>query len=169
MTLYVDGKVVRNPDGHPESLRGARPEQPAFVHGARARSRRSDERSQEIEDELLALPHVAPIDAPACREIAKLMALIERVDRALADGVVESKRRGNARALIETRRHLSRELRDWLKEIGGTPLARATWVATLSSGHRFVDELRELQVRTGRRERRRQRPARLSGCDRGLW
>ena len=147
MTLYVDGKVVRNPDGHPESLEGNRPAQPAFVHGARARTRQWDERSQEIEAELLALPHVAPIDAPACREIAKLMALIERVDQCLSDGIME--RHGTARNLLEVRRGLSRELRGWLKEIGGTPLARASWVATLSSGHRFVDELRELQVRNG--------------------
>ena len=142
-----------NPKGHPETLRpgaGIRPPQPAFVHGAKTRdgSRRWDERSAEIQEELLALPHIQPIDAPACREIAKLMALIERVDRGLADGVVE--KRNTARSLIETRTKLSRELRNWLKEIGGTPLARATWVATLNAGgRRFVDELREMKERKG--------------------
>ena len=93
------------------------------------------------------MPHIAPIDAPACREIARLMALIERVDR--ASPTVSSRGARRPADLIETRRNLSRELRGWLKEIGGTPLARASWVATLSSGHRFVDELRELQARNG--------------------
>ena len=78
------------------------PAQPNFKHGARARTRPYDECALEIEDELLALPHVPPIDAPACREIATLMALIERVDVALADGVVE--KRNTPRNLIETRR-----------------------------------------------------------------
>ena len=66
------------------------------------RPRRFDKRAAEIEEELFALPHVTPLDAPALREIAKLMSLIERVDHALADGRVEG--RGMvARKLIEHR------------------------------------------------------------------
>ena len=81
MAKVVRAKVVRNPNGYPESLRGNRPAQPSFKHGAKGRNPRPyDERSQEIEAELLDLPHIAPMDAPACREIALLMALIERVD-----------------------------------------------------------------------------------------
>ena len=95
-------KAGRNPNGYPPSLDGNRPAQPNFKHGARARTRPYDECALEIEDELLALPHVPPIDAPACRKIATLMALIERVDVALADGVVE--KRNTPRNLIETRR-----------------------------------------------------------------
>ena len=54
-------------------------------HGTRSRDPRPyDERAAEIEAELLALPHIGGIDAPACREISKLMSLIERVDVALS-------------------------------------------------------------------------------------
>ena len=137
VTEYVDGKVIRNPHGTPETLvpgavhthsHGT----PNFKHGAKARVRRYDERAREIEVELLGLPHVSPVDAPGLREIAKLMALIERVDQCLAAGNVE--RMGNRSGLIDTRRSLSRELRSWLKEIGGTPLARATWAANAGRG-----------------------------------
>ncbi len=110
-----------------------RPPEPNRRHGARSRDPRPyDDRAAEIERELLGLPHIGVIDAPACREIAELMSLIERVDLALRDGVME--RYGHARRLLDTRRRLSPELREWLKEIGGTPLARATWTRTLAEG-----------------------------------
>ncbi len=64
-----------------------RPPEPNRRHGARSRNPLPyDEWAVEIEQELLALPHINGIDAPACREISKLMSLIERVDVALSDG-----------------------------------------------------------------------------------
>ena len=71
--------VLPNPHGTPETLVPGAVHtrshgQPYFKHGARARVRRYDERATEIEDELLSLPHVFPVDAPGLREIAKLMA-----------------------------------------------------------------------------------------------
>jgi hypothetical protein len=88
----------------------------------------------------MGLPHVTDADRFAAEEVARLMLLIERVDSALGDGVVE--RRGRPRALIEHRRRLSSQLERWLTHFGLTPHARATWVRGLG-GRTWVEEWRE--------------------------
>lgn len=130
---------MANPDGNPSSLvakqYGNRNHE---AHGLQGRDpRRYDARAAEIEEELFALPHVTPLDGPALREIATLISLIERVDKALSDGRVETgrpRRTNTPRKLLEHRRHLSKELREWLKEIGGTPRSRADWARVLAGG-----------------------------------
>ena len=72
-----------------------------------------------------------------------MLVMIDRIDAALADGKVQS-RGGAPRKLIDFRFRASKELREWLDRFGLTPKGRADWVATLSSGRRFVDELAEL-------------------------
>ena len=52
-------------------------------------------------DDLLSLPHLAESDRLACEEVARLVGLIDRVDAALADGVIE--RRGRPRELLLVR------------------------------------------------------------------
>jgi hypothetical protein len=69
---------------------------------------------------LIELPHVTVLDFPAAREIAALTVQAERVDAALADGRVESKK-GELRTLLEHRRRLSAQLLALFESFGMTP------------------------------------------------
>jgi hypothetical protein len=93
---------LTNPNGNPSALIPApHGNTRALRHGAYS-ERFSIERHAQIVGELMGLPHVKPLDLPAAHEIAALMLQAERVDPALADGCVESKR-GQLRALLEHR------------------------------------------------------------------
>jgi hypothetical protein len=130
-----------NENGHAETLQPfAAGNVAAMTHGAYS-GRFMDERVGEIVAELLALPHVKDLDLPAAREVASLIVLAERVDAALADGRVESKR-GQLRALLEHRRRLSAQLERWFEQFGMTPKARATWAgrSTLAAQIRAIME-----------------------------
>jgi hypothetical protein len=130
-----------NPNGTASSLVPAEPGNVrALKHGAYS-DRFMDGRVGEIVTELMALPHVRTIDLPAAREIAHLTVLAERIDAALADGRVESKR-GQLRALVDQRRRLSAQLERWHAEFGMTPRSRATWAgrSTLAAEIRRIME-----------------------------
>jgi hypothetical protein len=62
----------------------------------------------------MELPHAQPLDVLAAEEIGSLLATLEAVDGALADGRVENKR-GQVRHLLDVKARLSRQLREWLK------------------------------------------------------
>jgi hypothetical protein len=125
---------MANPGGHASTLVAAHPgNENALRHGLYSARRELPERAREIAEDLLALPHVTEADRPAAEELGALTVLLENVDRALADGRVEGGR-GQVRALLETRRRLSAELRAWLEAFGGTPAARAEWAARLAAG-----------------------------------
>lgn len=89
------------------------------------------------------LPHLAPADAPAVREVARLLALIERLDECLGDGRME-RRDGTPRRLLEHRQKLSKELRDWSDRLGMSPLARSEWAGRLASGGNLGDRIRAI-------------------------
>ena len=136
---------MANRDGHSATLVAAHPgNSNREVHGYYSRRRRElTPEAAEIADELMTLPHVTAADRLAAEEIGRLLVMIDRIDAALADGKVQS-RGGAPRKLIDFRFRASKELREWLDRFGLTPKGRADWVATLSSGRRFVDELAEL-------------------------
>jgi hypothetical protein len=116
---------------HPGNINGAR-------HGLYS-DRVLAPRIEEYRTQLLALPHVAAVDAAAIDEAARLLARIEAVDADLdARGHFG---KGGARSLLDHRARLSRELRAWLGALGALPSARADWVAKLTRGS-LSDEIR---------------------------
>jgi hypothetical protein len=133
--------MANNPRGHPATLRRGESEGNGYrlVHGVFSSRRLLSEEGLAFVDSLMALPHTVPADVTAATEIARLMELIARVDAALADGVVESRK--GARELIDHRRRLSAELRRWLADFGLTPRGRADWVRSLS-GPGLGEEIR---------------------------
>lgn len=120
-----------NPNGTPSSLIPAESGNVrSWKHGAYS-DRFLDGRVGEIVTELMALPHVHDLDLPSAREIAHLTVLAERIDAALADGRVESKR-GQLRALVDQRRRLSAQMERWHEQFGMTPKSRAAWAGRSS-------------------------------------
>ena len=124
----MDG--MPNPNGTPENLVAAHPANVSrVVHGLFSEGDRVlAPRIEAYREELLALPHVAPVDAVAVDECARLLARIEAVDRDLDERGHFGKR--GARTLLDHRARLSRELRAWLAALGALPSARADWVTT---------------------------------------
>jgi len=87
---------MANPAGHPSTLVARQDgNRNRLVHGVYSRRRdQLTDNAREIADTLLDLPHVTEADQLGAIEIGKLVALLDNVDRALADGRVENKRRG---------------------------------------------------------------------------
>ena len=98
------------------NLRGLR-------HGVHSKNRRAPQpRAEEIAAALREMPHLVPADAVGLEEVASLLAALEAIDAALADGKVETKG-GQVRHLLTVKATLSKQLREWLREFGATPLA----------------------------------------------
>jgi hypothetical protein len=141
---------MTNPNGHAATL--VAPERGnvrAVRHGVYS-ERVLAPRIEEYRDELLALPHVAPVDRVAVDECARLLARIEAVDRDLDERGHFGK--NGARALLEHRARLSRELRAWLAALGALPSARADWTAKLtrpSVEERIAAKLAAIEERGG--------------------
>jgi hypothetical protein len=76
---------------------------------------------------------VTDADQLAAQEVGALVSILERIDAALGDGRVES-RKGDARALLDLRRRHSAELGSWLDRFGATPRGRADWARQLAEG-----------------------------------
>ncbi len=95
-----DGRV--NPDGHPATLAPAPPGNTLGVrHGVYSRNGRVlAPRAEKIADALMSIPPAQPLDLLAAQEIGSLLATLEAVDKALADGRVEN-RRGQVRHLLD--------------------------------------------------------------------
>lgn len=123
-----------NSQGHPQTLQAAQPgNRNAEQHGLYAApGRELEPLAQEVAEWLMQAPHTVELDLMAAIEIGKLAVLIDRVDAALGDGVVE--RRGRARDLIDQRIRLSSRLEKWLRQFGLTPAARADFAKALASG-----------------------------------
>ncbi len=135
-----------NKSGHPQSLVPAENGNlRGLKHGVYSRSGRVlAPRAEEIASALMELPHTTPLDVLAAEEIGSLLATLEAIDAALADGRVENKR-GEVRHLLDVKARLSRQLREWLREFGASPLSRASFAATLARGS-VADEIqRRLQ------------------------
>ncbi len=87
---------MANRDGHSATLVAAHPgNSNREVHGYYSRRRRElTPEAAEIADELMTLPHVTAADRLAAEKIGRLLAMIDRIDAALADGKVQSRRGG---------------------------------------------------------------------------
>ena len=124
--------------GHPQTLQRRHPgNMNAVKHGAYS-SRALAPRAREIAAALMELPHAVPIDVVAAEEIGTLVARLEAIDRDLDERGHFG--RGGARVLLDHKARLTRELRAWLKEFGGSPKARAEWARTLGAGT-LADEI----------------------------
>jgi hypothetical protein len=96
-------------------------------------------RGQEIADALMQLPHVTEFDAIAAEEIGSIVARLEAIDRDLDQRGHFG--RGGARVLLEHKARLSRELRTWLREFGGTPKVKADFARALSESGGLAGEI----------------------------
>lgn len=129
------GRLTNLVAAHPENLNAVR-------HGVYS-SRVLAPRAREVADQLMCLPHVRPLDALAADEIGSIVARIEAIDLDLDDrGQVG---RNGAKSLLEHRVRLSRELRSWLREFGGTPKARADFANRLASSESMAEAITRLR------------------------
>lgn len=120
-----------NERGHPLTLEHTRGNLRALKSGAFS-ARTLAPRAAEVAAQLMELPHAIAIDEVAAAEIGMIVARIEAVDRDLDERGHFG--RNGARSLLDHRARLTRELRSWMREFGGTPLSRATWAKTLADG-----------------------------------
>ena len=131
---------MSNPSGNAEALVPAPPGNAYGLQHVAFSKRIIGERAQAIADGLMSLEWVA------AEEIASVIASLEAIDRALADGKVEY--RGKARGLLATKATLTRELRSWLATFGALPSARADWTRKLlapSFQELFEQKKREIE------------------------
>ena len=84
--------------------------------------------AEEAADMLMALPHTVEIDRVAAVEIGRLLALIGRIDEALAQRGV------GQRTLLDARLRASGRLQRWLDGFGATPQSRAAWAESVARG-----------------------------------
>lgn len=96
-------------------------------------------RAAEVTDALMTMPHTHPLDRLAAEEIGSIVAALEAIDRDIDRRGVPAKARSN---LMEIKKGLTRELRSWLQEFGGTPRSRADWAAQLGRGS-LADQVRK--------------------------
>ena len=125
-----------NPDGTPDTLVAAHPANTSAVKsGIYSRTGRVlAQRAEEIATALMSAPHTVPLDVIAAEEIGSVLAQLEAIDRDLEQGG-----RRDRRTLLEHKARLSRELRTWLREFGGTPRSRAEWAKDLAQGGLAAD------------------------------
>ena len=150
--------MIRNPNGHPEPLHRpslATSSPPSTVSSrltvARSDRRALEPRAREIAERILEAPHTVELDEIGAVEIGRLEALIEAIDRDLAERGLTT-RGGNSRRLLDLRLRASRRLAEWLDRYGMTPHARAEWAARLARPS-FAEEverrLREMEEGDG--------------------
>lgn len=137
-----------NENGTPGNLIASHPGNVARLqHGLYSTRREITPEVLAFAEDLMQLPHVAESDWPSALEVAKLSLLVDRVDAALSNGVVEN-RSGKLRALVDQRRRLSAQLERWYAAFGLTPSARAEWAAKL--GQPSFKEAVEARLRAER-------------------
>jgi hypothetical protein len=121
-----------NAKGHSETLVSSHPDNlSAARHGAYSR-RFLDPRARDVAEELLAQPHIKPLDALGAQEIGALVAMLESIDADLANRGL-TKRSGEARTLVKLRLQASRRLQDWCSQYGLTPRSRAELLRDLGA------------------------------------
>lgn len=140
-----------NSNVHPKTLQPFTPGNLSAARHGLWSNRVLAPRIEAYRERLLALPHVAEVDEAAVDEIARLLARIEAVDADLDERGHFGK--SGARALLEHRARLSRELRAWLGALGALPSARADWTAKLTRGS-LNDEIRARLAAVAEREAR---------------
>lgn len=136
-----------NEQGNPSTLVAAQPGNANAVRsGVYSRTGRVlAERAEEIATALMGAPHTVPLDVLAAEEIGSLIAQLEAIDADL-----EARGRRDRKTLLEHKARLTRELRTWLREFGGTPRSRAEWAKDLAQGGLAADiARRRAEARAG--------------------
>jgi hypothetical protein len=115
--------------GHPATLQASHPGNAnAAKHGLYS-PRLLEPRAREIADALMTLPHAQPLDVLAAEEIGSTIAALEAIDADIAE-----RGPGASKTLLEHKARLSRELRAWLRDFGGTPRSRWEFARELEEG-----------------------------------
>jgi hypothetical protein len=118
--------------GHPATLVPAPAANTlAAKHGVWS-ERLREPRAQELYEAIMDAPHLTPLDAIAARQVARLEALIEACEDALASGVTG--RGGSVKAAADLMLRAIRRQTELLDRLGLTPSARAEWAARLAGG-----------------------------------
>ena len=130
-----------NPAGNARSLR---PPEPGnfrrLSHGCYSQRIREAKAAELLGEWRERAPYLADVDEGALRELARIEALVQLLDDAIAlKGVTNA--RGQPRTLVDLRLRASRRLSELQESLGMTPSARSRWAARLSSGG-FADEFR---------------------------
>ena len=97
----------------------------------------------------MSAPHVTALDEIGAVGIGRLEALIETLDRVIADNGAVNARSGKVRALVDLRLRASRRLGEWLDRYGMTPKGRAEWARTLTDGGLAAEIARRRGARGG--------------------
>ena len=105
----------------------------AATHAAYS-PRLREPRAREIAEAVMSAPHVTQLDEIGAVEIGRLEALIETLDRVIAENGAVNARSGKVRALVDLRLRASRRLGEWLDRYGMTPKGRAEWARDLAAG-----------------------------------
>jgi hypothetical protein len=135
-------RAMANPDGFSQTLVASHPQNTSAVRsGVWSRTGRIlQPRAEEIASRLHDAPFVTAADSIGIEEIASTIAVLEAIDRELADGLM---RRGRDRtALLRMRATFSRRLEGWLAHYGWTPRSRGELAHTLAAGETIAAELR---------------------------
>jgi hypothetical protein len=142
-----------NEHGHPQTLVASHPGNTNRLrHGVWSADRKALEpRAREVAERVLSAPHTVELDEIGAVEIGRLEALIEAIDRDIAERGLTGKG-GNARSLVDLRLRASRRLVEWLDRYGLNPQSRAEWAAKLarpSMREEVERRMREIEERHG--------------------
>jgi hypothetical protein len=123
-------EAVPNPNGTPETLVPVGPGNTIAAKHAVYSDRLREPRSVEIADLVLSAPWADEgLDAISALELGRILALIERIDEAIAERRLGQR----TQKLVDQRLAASRRLTELLDRHGMTPQARADWTARLTS------------------------------------
>ena len=112
----------------------------AGTHGVWS-ERMREPRVRELTEAILSAPWADALDEVGAGEIAKVIALVEALDAAIAErGVIGS--RGDVRHLVEIRLSASRTLASWLDRFALTPRGRAEVAQTLAGAESLASAIR---------------------------
>jgi hypothetical protein len=100
-------------------------------------------RASAIAEQLMKMPHIQPLDSLAAEEIASIIVRLEAIDLDLEERGHFG--RGGAGSLLQHKARLTRELRSWLREFGGTPKARFDFASRMNSSNSLADAINRLR------------------------
>ncbi len=130
-----------NKNGNPGTLVASHPGNTNAARYGAYSARLNEERANEIEQSLLQLAEFSAIQRIAIHEIASYMAILEAIDRDLAErGILD--KRGEARSLFNHRARISRQLERLLDKVSPA-IDRQTSDERQPAGR--VDYIRELE------------------------
>jgi hypothetical protein len=138
-----------NSRGHPPTLVAAHPGNTNAVKSGvfSSTGRILAPRAKEISNAIMAAPHVSALDRIAAEEVGSLIALVEAIDRDLANNGLTKK--GEARSLLKLRVQYSRRIQEWCDRFGLNPKARAELLRDLGATSVAVELARRREAGAG--------------------